>query len=241
MSVPLGSRWLVDTCRMTVSPFGARVADLLDIVVGGLHRVETLVRKTDWSNDHCVSLHVRGGYLGSPSTYDGSDLTLLIVLCHQECVRLEISSALVPYELPDPKEVAAQLRKWMDASADGGGPLGEVIRYELTPAAGDPKKLAAAVRALRQMFASGMVPDGATRTGEVLEILAPDEYAAAIEVHDAVTNAGYDADEVLGLPALHYLFTHREPEGTSHMTHPTILPAVKTMLRVIADSKARRG
>lgn len=69
------------------SAFGERVAALLSAWVDGLHHVpDSQLRKADWANEHWIQL----AWYGPLSTFDGDELTRLVVLAHDRCVRVEL-------------------------------------------------------------------------------------------------------------------------------------------------------
>lgn len=71
------------------SPFGGRVAQVLDVAWAGLYHVDLrCLRKVDWSSDDLIDLTIGGGH--ELATYDGSQLTLLVVLAHDQAIRLSI-------------------------------------------------------------------------------------------------------------------------------------------------------
>lgn len=69
-----------------LSEFGARVANILGFVYRGIYHIET--DNTDWGDDSRVeiTLHYR------LSTYDSYELTELVVLCHDQKIRLELEA-----------------------------------------------------------------------------------------------------------------------------------------------------
>ncbi len=73
-----------------ISPFAAKVADILgDVFFGIYHLNIRSIRKVDWNNDHDIEIVIYGGL----STFDSDQLTRLVVLCHDRMVRLEIRPA----------------------------------------------------------------------------------------------------------------------------------------------------
>lgn len=71
------------------SPFGGRVAQILDVAWAGLyHLPQHSLRKVDWSSDDWMDLTIKRGH--ELATYDGSELTLLVVLAHDQAIRLSI-------------------------------------------------------------------------------------------------------------------------------------------------------
>lgn len=73
------------------SEAGYRVADLLDIALGGLHHLDrNAASKADWTDPHFVALNWRYPNL---ATFDGEVLTRLVFLAHDLCIRIEIDAA----------------------------------------------------------------------------------------------------------------------------------------------------
>ena len=90
-----GSDWLLSVMahrragNKHVSPFGALVADILGATFQGLYHIEREVLRAEWSDESRISIVLSStAWL---ATYDGCDLTSLVVLCHDACVRLEIA------------------------------------------------------------------------------------------------------------------------------------------------------
>jgi hypothetical protein len=73
--------------RSEVSPFGLAVAAILDDIWGlrNLRRFST-IRSLDWRHESMIWV----GLSGSLATYDGSQLTHLVVRCHDACIRLQV-------------------------------------------------------------------------------------------------------------------------------------------------------
>jgi len=75
----------------TISPLGKVVIEILNIVFRGLHHVDQqLLKKTKWDDDYVICLDFPNT---SFATTDFNDLTQLVVLAHDACVRLSIGSA----------------------------------------------------------------------------------------------------------------------------------------------------
>jgi hypothetical protein len=72
-----------------VSPFGALCAEFASRLYGGMHhfpRYEQGIERVDWANNHCLSW-THWGEMGS---FDGSELTLAVLLAHDLGLRLTL-------------------------------------------------------------------------------------------------------------------------------------------------------
>ena len=67
------------------SELGWRAADLLSEWVGGLHHLPANGERVDWSNPFVIAVNLRGVGL---STFDGDQLTRLVLLSHDKLVRI---------------------------------------------------------------------------------------------------------------------------------------------------------
>lgn len=77
-----------------ISPLGESVAELLGTIYRGLyHLPETSLKKVDWKNKDLVSIVIRGGL----SSFDDSDLTVLVVLAHDRMIRVTVEGAANNY------------------------------------------------------------------------------------------------------------------------------------------------
>lgn len=74
------------------SPLGLRVARLCDQWFHGLHHIDDPAA-IDWSNNHLIEIRLRRGTL---ATYDFNDLTRLVFLAHDHCIRAQISAIAGP-------------------------------------------------------------------------------------------------------------------------------------------------
>lgn len=83
-----GSEWLVAQGK-DMSPLGVKVADILGQAFLGIYHIEKIALKTDWFNKYWIE--VTG--LHSLSTFDNELLTVLVVLCHDECIRMNVEPA----------------------------------------------------------------------------------------------------------------------------------------------------
>lgn len=89
-----GSQWVKSSLKVEqLSPLGAAVADLLGDVFCGIYHLDIKkLKKVDWGNPHFIAVQLPWRTL---STYDNPELTWLVVLCHDRCLRLEISAVTV--------------------------------------------------------------------------------------------------------------------------------------------------
>mgnify|MGYP001579128917 CR=1 FL=1 len=83
-------RWLLDNGK-AVSEIGAVVADLLWEWADGIYHIEDILDVSFAGTSVSVPI------FHSMATYDWADLTRLVILAHDRCVRVEIRSELVPY------------------------------------------------------------------------------------------------------------------------------------------------
>lgn len=84
-----GAEWVVKALKTEISPFGARVADLLGYAFAGIYHIDhKALAKVDWKSDRYIKLLYYGK--SGLSTYDSTDLTRLVFLAHQFAVRFSI-------------------------------------------------------------------------------------------------------------------------------------------------------
>lgn len=77
-----------------LSPLGRRVADLLGQVYLGLYHLPTsALARANWDNKDWIAIVLPGEL----ATCDGSELTRLVVLCHDAGIRLSISPKAFRY------------------------------------------------------------------------------------------------------------------------------------------------
>lgn len=88
------TKWLLNR-GITVSSFGSEVAEIIGVIYKGIYHIPTTVqhKRTEWHSESWIEITVPCGL----STYDGSELTNLIVLCHDAAIRLEIRAASKGY------------------------------------------------------------------------------------------------------------------------------------------------
>jgi hypothetical protein len=72
--------------RLNMSEFGRRIADIVGQWQRGIYHLEGPVMRADWSQKFRIELTVHGSF----STYDGSELTELVMFAHRENIRIEI-------------------------------------------------------------------------------------------------------------------------------------------------------
>lgn len=82
--------------QTNISEFGKIVADIIGNVWSGLHHCNSTMlfhKRTDWTDDRFIEIVIGS----SLSTWDFNHLTQLVVLCHDNAVRLEINGANIGY------------------------------------------------------------------------------------------------------------------------------------------------
>jgi hypothetical protein len=86
--------WLKNNGK-TLSDLGVKVAQIIGSVFRGIYHLEkeVLHKRVDWSSDHFICIVIPE----SLSTFDSSKLTELVVHCHNQAIRLNISGRAVSY------------------------------------------------------------------------------------------------------------------------------------------------
>jgi hypothetical protein len=88
-----GAEWVRKTFKVDMSPLGENVANLLDKVFCGIYHLDaSKLKKINWSDTHFVAVQL---HWQSLSTYDNDNLTRLVVLAHDHCLRVDISARTV--------------------------------------------------------------------------------------------------------------------------------------------------
>jgi hypothetical protein len=89
-----GADW-IKYYRPFTSEFGCKVADILGQVYRGIYHLDKAVlhKRIDWSAKHFIEITIDGEL----ATFDNSALTELVLLCHEQSVRLAISGAAPGY------------------------------------------------------------------------------------------------------------------------------------------------
>lgn len=87
-----GATWIKDVFNVEMSPLGIQVAELLNDAFYGIYHLDRgKLAKVDWGDTYVVSVQI----YASLSTYDNDNLTRLVVLSHDRCLRLTISARTV--------------------------------------------------------------------------------------------------------------------------------------------------
>ena len=82
-----GSDWIRESLKKPMSAIGVKAADILGEAYCGIyHLPHNSVRNTDWADVHCVKVWVYDDL----STCDAETLTTLVIMCHEQCVRMTI-------------------------------------------------------------------------------------------------------------------------------------------------------
>lgn len=88
-----GAYWVARHTKKPMSEFGKLVADILGQAFLGIYHIERRLRNVDWSDDR----YIRVPYHGGLATTDGNELTRLVLLAHDSCVRFEIEPCNMQY------------------------------------------------------------------------------------------------------------------------------------------------
>ena len=100
-------QWVEQCTKTTCSPLGKEVANVLGFVGNGLYNSPIKVAKTDWTNDHDISVI----WSGSFANWDNFELSALLIECHRRLLRDEIE----PHNFRSLK-----LSFWQRKSREGG-------------------------------------------------------------------------------------------------------------------------
>ncbi len=72
-----------------VSPLGERAAELLEQFFSGMHNADlATLRRVDWANTYFIEYRL----FGQLSSFDFDNLTRLVLLAHDHCLRVSIGS-----------------------------------------------------------------------------------------------------------------------------------------------------
>lgn len=88
-----GADWIEKSLKREMSPLGREVADVLGQVWKGIYHLEKEVPKVNWNHPTWIEINI----YGCLSTFDFSNLTELVVLCHDRVLRLEIRPCNMQY------------------------------------------------------------------------------------------------------------------------------------------------
>lgn len=133
-----GADWLRAN-KKELSEFGAKAADLIGDWQRGIYHIHNQALRADWSNDRWVSV----SYPGYLSTFDWNDLTRLVILAHDRCIRVMIEPNMRYLKITmHPRTRGGDLYNRHDTIEDAisrvrneyGEPL-EVLPLPTTPAA----------------------------------------------------------------------------------------------------------
>jgi hypothetical protein len=87
-----GADWLVKSYpEIKPSPLGLKVADIMGMVENGLYHMDLgQLKKINWSDPYVICIKISG----SLSTFDWNNLTELVILCHDQAIRLSIDPCM---------------------------------------------------------------------------------------------------------------------------------------------------
>lgn len=81
------AEWLKETYKIELSPLGEKVATILGTVWQGLYHIQSNLKKVDWKNPEYIEINIESPQL---ATWDYNRLTQLVVLCHDNCIRMSV-------------------------------------------------------------------------------------------------------------------------------------------------------
>lgn len=125
-------KWLINGGHKP-SDLGVRACVLLALFQQGFHHIPN-AKAVKWGDSQVIELEFP--YL--LTTFDSSDLTRLIFLAHDECLRVGVKAA--PVQLPpDIDEMSmSQFRAWLEERAEDDHRSGVVIQIWKRKRGGDP-------------------------------------------------------------------------------------------------------
>lgn len=83
-----GSDWIAAQTKQQLSPLGKKVADILGQTFQGIYHLdEKMLHRVDWTSNDCIEIPLRK----TLASYDNCDLTLLLVLCFDNMLRISIA------------------------------------------------------------------------------------------------------------------------------------------------------
>ena len=82
------SNWLKGHLKINLSPLGAKVANLLGYVGGGLYNCPIDLKKINWASNRAIEVVWKNNHL---TNWDDFTLSRLWICCHREMLRVEIS------------------------------------------------------------------------------------------------------------------------------------------------------
>lgn len=88
------AQWVATATKQTLSPLGEKVATMLGIAYAGIyHLSHRQILRTDWTSETFISISILDGI----ASWDACNLTYLVILAHEMCLRLEIRSSAPGY------------------------------------------------------------------------------------------------------------------------------------------------
>lgn len=89
-----GAEWVKASLKVDPSQFGEKVADLLGQMYLGIYHIPVhQLKKVQWKNTSRITITVGEDF----ATFDNNMLTRFVFLCHEMCIRGEISAATHGY------------------------------------------------------------------------------------------------------------------------------------------------
>lgn len=89
-----GADWIKDCFKVEMSPLGRKVADFLGQLFKGIYHLNnTSLSKVDWKSER----HIEFTLDRPMSTFDNDLLTELVVLSHDQMLRVELSGVAPGY------------------------------------------------------------------------------------------------------------------------------------------------
>lgn len=94
-----GNGWIAKGGRVQLSDLGLRVERILAFVYDGIYHIarEARHQRVEWDNEWRIEVVVHQGTFGGLSTYDMDRLTRLLLVAHEERVRVTIEAAAPRY------------------------------------------------------------------------------------------------------------------------------------------------
>lgn len=84
-----GADWLYSAGVKEISDFGKQVADLVGCVFQGIYHISDEALKVDWKHTAFIQISLPRQQF---ATFDANLLTILVVLAHDQCIRVSIHS-----------------------------------------------------------------------------------------------------------------------------------------------------
>jgi hypothetical protein len=85
-----GSDWIIGSLKIQPSPLGIAVADILGLVYYGIYHLEGChLEKVNWTHPDYIRVQLNRGM--DLASYDFNELTKLVALAHDLCIRVQVS------------------------------------------------------------------------------------------------------------------------------------------------------